>query len=286
MADRKTAVVTGSSGFLGRHTVEALRAAGWRVLTSGRSQLAGRLPDVPLDISRPQDVIPSLECVDFDAIIHLAAKIEWQTNVEGELFASNVLATGCIAEVATRKKAKLVVSSSVAVHGACINSITPASMEIADTPYGVSKLLGDKLVQASGARHCIIRFGGLFGLGGPGHLGLNRAVSGILAGEPPVIVGSGLARRNYLYVKDAAEAVVSALEDDVGGIHLCAGHETLSIGEMLHAACDTLAPGLQPLHREGSEAADQIIEPSSALPRSRSFTAALRDIASDAVRCG
>ncbi|MCB1466824.1 MAG: NAD-dependent epimerase/dehydratase family protein [Rhizobiaceae bacterium] len=285
MTDQKTALVTGSNGFLGRHTVEVLEAAGWRVLSSGRSQLEGRPLDVHLDISSPSNVMRSLDNVEFDAIIHLAARIGWPDKTETELFVPNVLATGCLAEIARERRAKLVVASAAIIHGVRNTSITSASPETADTPYGRSKLLGDKLVQASGAAHCIIRFGGLFGLNGPAHLGLNKAISGILQGEPPVIVGTGTARRNYLYVKDAAKSVDVVLKHDIEGVHLYAGREALPIGAMLQTACDVLESGLKPERRDGGEAADQIIEPSTALPPSRSFEEALRDIRIEHLRC-
>jgi nucleoside-diphosphate-sugar epimerase len=84
--------------------------------------------------------------------------------------------------------------------------------------------------------------------------------------------------RNYIYVKDVAQAIVHALQEHLSGTHLLAGHEYISVGEMLQQVCDTFAPGSHPLLKDGSEAADQVITPSPLLPMTRGFREALIDI--------
>ena len=138
--------------------------------------------------------------------------------------------------------------------------------------------LTEQLIAASGARHCILRIAGVFGSGGPSHLGLNCAIDVASNGTPPLMIGSGKALRNYIYVKDAAEAIVCALREGIEGVHLLAGHEVLSISEMMRALCDIYLPGRHPAIKDGPEASNQVIKPSDFLPRTRGFRDALADM--------
>lgn len=281
----ETVILTGYNGFLGRHVRVALEAAGWNVI------LAGREPPESgnhhrIDLSRPEDILALQAAFPAKAILHLAAHIGWPAKPMEELYMPNVLATGLLAGLAARNGTKFVFSSAAIVHGVRTPHISDDSPTTADTPYGRSKLLGEELVVASGAEHCILRYGGLFGAGGPSHLGLNNAISSALAGVAPVRNGQGRAKRSYLYVKDAARAALAALEPGLRGVHLAAGQRPTSIAQMLDRICASLLPDKQVTVREGAEASDQVIAHSPLLPVPRSFEDALEDIRKEHRQCG
>jgi nucleoside-diphosphate-sugar epimerase len=79
-------------------------------------------------------------------------------------------------------------------------------------------------------------------------------------------------------VKDVANAICYVLKHDVNGIHLLAGHEELSVCEMLKKVCEVLSPSISPIVRNGIEAKNQLIKPSLDLPKTRSFIESLIDI--------
>jgi len=130
-----------------------------------------------------------------------------------------------------------------------------------DTNYGKSKLYADELIQASGCNFTILRYGGIFGLNGPDHLGINSAINNSVEGTVPSLIGTGDAIRNYIYVKDAAQALVKCFEEEITGIHYLGGEEK-TIKSMLNDICDVFILGRKPEHIEGEEAVDQIIEKS------------------------
>ena len=66
--------------------------------------------------------------------------------------------------------------------------ITQDSSVNADTPYGKSKWLAEELIRMSGVNHCILRIGGVFGLNGPMHLGLNRTILNVIEKISPKII--------------------------------------------------------------------------------------------------
>jgi UDP-glucose 4-epimerase len=272
-------LVTGATGFIGRATVASLVQAGWVVTGGVRS--AARSPEngqIYLDLNNPAEILALESGVRFDAIVHLGAHVGWSAATEVEMFAPNVLTTGCLAFLARQWNAHLVYASTAIVCGVKserINASTPVS---ADTGYAQSKRLGEQLIEAAYVPHCILRIGGVFGSNGPSHLGLNRAIDGALKGSPPMQSGTGIALRNYIYVKDVAEAIVFVLQQRLEGTHFLSGSEVTSINQMLQTICDTLLPGQQPAVTEGPEPMSQVIEPSRDLPKSRGFREALTDI--------
>jgi UDP-glucose 4-epimerase len=279
MVATKTVLVTGASGFIGRATVPALAAAGWQI-TRG-SRLAGESLEkgvVFLDLSAPATLLALAKQVHFDVIVHLGAHVGLSGTAESEMFAPNVLSTGCLAYLATLWDAQLVFASTAIVHGVRRETIESDSPLCPDTAYANSKWLGEQLLAASSAHHCVLRIAGVFGCSGPAHLGLNCAIDSAIKGEPPVQIGSGGAVRNYVYVKDVAQAIVYAIQERLEGTHLLAGHELMPISAMLRAVCDLFLPDQQPVLKDGPEARSQAIKPSTYLPKTRGFRQALIDI--------
>lgn len=279
MDTAKTVLLTGATGFIGRETVLALVGVGWRVTKGYRS--AGKAivnGHIHLDLSEPATILALKREVRFDAIVHLGAHIGLSGTTESEMFVPNVLSTGCLAYLARLWDAPLIFASTAIVHGVKKETIEFDSPICPDTAYANSKWLGEQLLSASGSHYCVLRIAGVFGCGGPAHLGLNRAIDGAMRGEPPIQMGSGEAVRNYIYVKDVANAIVYALQERLEGTHLLAGHEGMRISRMLQEVCDLFLPGQQPVLKDGPEAMSQIIKPSTHMPRSRGFCQALTDI--------
>jgi len=279
MPASKTVLVTGATGFIGRATVSALESSGWEVIKATRSiEQSVAHGFVAFDLSEPAEILAMVKNARFDAIVHLGANIGWAGATEPEMFVPNVLSTGCLGYLATQWDAQLIFASAAIVHGARKEIIDIDSPIAPDTPYGYSKWLGEQLLTASHARHCILRIAGVFGYGGPTHLGLNHAIAHAMKGEVPTQIGSGRALRNYVYVKDVAQAIVYALENQLAGVHLLAGDDVMQVSTMLQEICDTFLPGQYPVINSGPEATDQVIASSCCLPRTRGFRQALIDI--------
>lgn len=281
----RAVLITGATGFIGRAAVAALADAGWQITQGARSASETMAPGtVHLDLADPATILAFAKGQRCDAIVHLGARVGLSGEAESDMFAPNILATGCLAYLANLWGAHLIYASTAIVHGVRNEAINSESPVCADTAYAKSKWLGEQLLAASNAKHCVLRIAGVFGCDGPAHLGLNRAIEGAIKGEPPLQIGSGAALRNYVYVKDVAQAIVYALQESLTGTHLLAGHEVIPVGEMLRQVCDTLAPGLHPTIKDGAPAADQIVTPSVFLPKTRGFREALIDIRKGCLR--
>jgi nucleoside-diphosphate-sugar epimerase len=272
--ERRRVAVTGAAGFVGGVVAAGFRVAGWDVLGLDREGTRGCKV---LDLSAPYAAAALRDLPLPDAVVHLAARVHFSEGSR-ELYGPNVLATAVIAEWAREAGAHLTFASTITVCGARVERAALETPAAPDTPYGVTKWVGAQVVGCADGPHAVLRLAGVFGRGGPTHLGLNRALADAAAGRAPRLVGEGRARRNYVYVEDVARVVVHAAESRLGGTHVVGGGDVLTVEEMLDAVCDVLAPGLRPAREPGPEAADQIAVHSPALPASRTFREALFDM--------
>jgi nucleoside-diphosphate-sugar epimerase len=272
-------LVTGSSGFIGSAIADKLEASGCNVVrTTRKKSKANNINLIYLDLSKLETISKLANHQRFDVIIHFGAKIGWSNESIEELFVTNVLATGLLANLSTTTDTLLVFSSAAIVCGAKKEMITTESSINPDTDYGKSKQLAEELIRMSGVRSCIFRIGGVFGLNGPNHLGINISITEALNQISPKLYGSGKAHRNYIYLWDVVACVEHAINYNIQGTHLLAGVEKISIQSMIEKICQTLGSDIKLNKQAGIESKGMLIAHSENFPNSRSFQASLNDI--------
>lgn len=273
-------LVTGANGFVGKNLIRCLAENGFEVVPWVRKS-AGLAGERIVDLNDPVFPERLAAMPHFDAIVHLAAKVGWQESRKEDFFQPNVLATGKLAEWARERKAHFIFASTAIVCGVRTERISSSTEPHPDTDYGQSKWLAEERIRSSGVRHTILRIGGVFGLDGPGHLGVNVAIQNALNGKVPILRGEGREKRNYLYVKDLCEAIRHCLLEKTEGTHLVAGSHVDSIEDMLRDISSLLMNGREPSREERGKGNDQLIETASILPKGRTFKEAIEDIKND-----
>jgi len=198
--------VTGASGFIGSHVVRVLQERGDDAVPVRR----------PFDAATLRDVFANAA-----AVIHLAGVV---AAVRPEEFvAANVEATRVVASAARDAGVPLVHVSSLAAAGPAPASAPrheddpPAPL----TPYGASKLEGERAVRAtSGLTWTIIRPGAVYGPGDRAMLPLFKyARRGILP-----LAGNPTAAYTFSYVEDLARAIAAAIDGRAAGAAIFAGY--------------------------------------------------------------
>lgn len=254
-------LITGAGGFLGKACVLSAQQSGHEVLAVTRSD--GDLDDPAAAASLAKKVF---EC---DALLHVAAKADFSCPDTHEFTRTNVVATSLFAEACAKADVPMVFASAAVI--AASAEITPDSMDAPAPGYIKSKWLGEQVMQAIHPQSVSLRFGGIYGAGGPSHLGLNSAIDNALKGLCPTIFGDGSAKRNYVHVGDAAKAMIRAATEKWSGIHLIANHEILSVASMMSIVSETLAGG--PAYQEASKPSgnDMVVVPSPLQPMTRTF---------------
>jgi nucleoside-diphosphate-sugar epimerase len=144
-------LLTGATGFVGSHAVEAFVVSGWAVRALVRSsQKAAVLGDLPVElVSGSLEDEESLRAAaqGVDVVVHLAALTHART--AEEYAAVNVAGTRRLVEAARRGGARrFVYLSSLAASGPASNgrSVTAHDAPQPLTEYGRSKLAGERVV--------------------------------------------------------------------------------------------------------------------------------------------
>jgi UDP-glucose-4-epimerase GalE len=291
-------IVTGGAGYIGSHTLRALRRAGHRavVVDDLRSGLAEFVRGVPLwrhDVG-DRDALRALfaRYGPFDGVVHLAASISvaesvrrpldyWRNNAEGSLH---------LVEAALEHGVRgFVFSSTAAVYGHPeFQPIGEASPLAPINPYGASKAAVEQMLadveRAHGMRWSALRYFNASGADAAGDLGechepethLIPVALEAAAGLRPELVlygtdyptRDGTCIRDYVHVSDLADAHVRAiealLEDGPGGAYNLGsgrGQSNLEVLRTVSAVVGSPVPWRAGARREG-DPAELVADPS------------------------
>jgi UDP-glucuronate 4-epimerase len=154
-----------------------------------------------------------------DVIIHLAAKAGVRPSIADPLAyeETNILGTQTLLDFAVQKKVKkFVFASSSSVYG--INENFPWKEDellMPISPYAMTKLSGEmaghvyhKLYQLP---FIALRFFTVYGPGQRPDLAIHRFTKAIMQDEPITVFGDGTTSRDYTYVDDTVQGVLSAI---------------------------------------------------------------------------
>ena len=231
-------VVTGGAGFIGSHITEKLLADGHEVrivdnFSTGRPENIEihkgnpRLSVLQADIADLAAIKPAFEGAE--RVFHIAALADIVPSIVDPVayYRSNVLGTFNVLEAARAAGVKrFVYAASSSCYGIPDIYPTPESAPARPQyPYALTKYLGEQAVmhwsQVYGLPAVSLR---LFNVYGPRSRtsGTYGAVFGVflaqkLAGKPFTVVGDGKQSRDFVFVKDIANAFCMAAESSLSG---------------------------------------------------------------------
>lgn len=235
-------LVTGGMGFIGRHTIAALK---------------GRYPDdkivcldnlslseyTDLGVSfiegdvRSHDLVADLVGGCSRGVIHLAADSRVLPSLNDpskvvDSTATNVGGTvNVLTAIAANPHLKLVYAGSSTAYGRRPVPQRESDLPDVQSPYSATKLAGELLVRSFvvtfDIKATVLRYFQVYGPGQP-TTGPYALVTGVflrqyLAGEPLTIEGDGSQSRDFVHVTDVAAANVAALEADTDGLAINVG---------------------------------------------------------------
>ena len=246
-------IVTGGAGFIGSHIVEKLKRLDHMVVVidneySDNDNFHWRKDtlNVNIDITDYKALKKAFTGADY--IFHCAAEARIGPAIENPVNALNINTIGtcnvlqCAREVGAKK---VLYSSTSSGYG--LNEAPNIETQPDDclNPYSVSKIAGEKLCKMYtdlyGLNTIIFRYFNVFGERAP-RKGQYAPVTGIFlrqkaAGEPLTIVGDGEQRRDYIYVKDVANANIMAAisnpdDDAYGQVYNVGSGKNYSVNEI------------------------------------------------------
>ncbi len=223
-------VVTGGAGFIGSNIAKLLVKKGHDVIildnfNTGRKENLESIKDkIDLHIVDIRDKKIINEIInESDGIFHQAAlaNVYESFSKSKEYFDVNVKGTKNIFEIAKENKIKVVFASSSSVYGEV--KIMPITENIDRNPihpYGQTKLECEFLAEKfskEGLKVIGLRYFNVYGLGqNDAYAGvITKFLNKIKEKKSPEIFGDGSQTRDFIFVKDVANANLSAMESEI-----------------------------------------------------------------------
>jgi len=226
----ESTLVTGATGRIGKHLVEALVKQGEKVRALIREGMIEN-EQVEIfygDLLNKEALKKAVEGVD--VIYHLAAIVDYTAPKE-IMFNVNVIGTKNLLEVT--KIRKFIYLSSTAVMGKKLKEL-PATEKTPCKPsnfYGKTKLEAEKLVKAAGG--IIIRSADVLGPGFMESYGIDYIISGIENGTLK-IPGDGKNFIQWIHIDDLIQALLLAKEKGKAGeVYIVSGKEVKTLNDCL-----------------------------------------------------
>ena len=245
-------LVLGGCGFIGSHVVERLLRDGHSVRVFDKSHIdesniapfRDRISLVAGDFTNVVDVYAALE--DVEIVFHYVGTTLPQTSMENLAYdiETNVLAGVRLLEACLKNDVKRIIfsSSGGTVYG--VPQKTPIPEDHPTDPicsYGVTKLAIEKYIALFNRLHgldCrVIRYANPYGPRQRIHASQGAVavfLGNVLENQPITIWGDGTVKRDYVYVRDAADATVRlATEEHPAGIYNVGSERAASLNKLV-----------------------------------------------------
>jgi GDP-4-dehydro-6-deoxy-D-mannose reductase len=251
--DSRPLLVTGASGFAGRHLLERLASAG-DVVGWSRSPVAAELAGLArwyrVDMTRRDQVRAALEEIRPTRVYHLAglAQVDRSRSDPAEALDTNVIATHHLLEGLRRlgRPVRVLVSGSAMVYAPSTAPLAETAATAPDGPYGLSKFAQEQLALRVAAEDGLdVVVARAFNHTGPGQAptfvapSIARQIARIERDqqEPVLKVGNLEALRDLTDVRDVVRAYVDLMTHGVSGeiYNVASG-----VGRSIRSLLDTL----------------------------------------------
>ena len=246
-------LITGASGFIGRHLSERLSRDGTDFAILDRSQ--GDIGEAATWANAPP-------C---GAVVHLAGRSfvpdSW-TDPAGFL-RTNLCGTAQALEYCRRHGARLVfISTYLYGRQARLPVSESASLE-ATNPYALSKKLGEEacafFARVYGLDVSVLRLFNVYGPGQPGHFLIPEIVAQVIGGKE-ISLKDLAPRRDYVAVADVVDAILRAASGPAGlGVFNIGSGVSHSVGEVV-ALIQELAGTALPVRDAGERRPEEVMD--------------------------
>lgn len=234
-------LITGARGFVGSHLGNTLVLKGHDVVgIDDMSNPSTNTVNFPVITMRVGDMTEE-HIVGMDAIFHLAAKVNVDESITfpQPYFDTNVSETIHLLELIRHHTphVRFIYASTSEVYGSGMTEKMDETHPLeAASPYAVSKMAADRLINIYGAMHgmnvTVVRNFNTFGehqrdglYGGV----IPKFVSQALKKEPITIFGDGSQSRDYMHISQAVTGYTMVLERDMPKLYNCGLGETFPI---------------------------------------------------------
>jgi len=256
-------LVTGGAGFIGSNLTLALQEkfpdARLTVIDDFRSgefkNLAGYRGDFIAQNLATFDWRGRFGGEKFDAIFHLASITDTTNHDQFEQVHDNVESFRRILNFARPTKTRIIYASSASTYGATTEASLESNSAAPANAYSFSKVIMDNIAMRAAAESPDWITVGLryFNVYGPreAHKGVPASMVYHLAqqmksGQRPRIFKHGEQKRDFVYVKDAVEGTIGALDAPQSGVYNLGTGQARSFNELVNVLNKCLGTNFQP----------------------------------------
>jgi len=254
-------LVTGGSGFIGSHLVDALRAKGHTVRVFDKLRPSAELEWFRGDLRSKDDINEAVK--DVETVFHLAgvadvnvATVDPQSCLELNELATLNLLSACSGHDVER----IILASTVWVYGKMAGVVTEESpIPLPNDIYTKTKIGQEHLLSSWSLSHSlpytILRYDVPYGPRMRSNMAIAAFVSRAMRKEVISIFGDGSQGRCWIYVTDLAQGNCAAMKTQAANqIINLAGREFVTISEIVNLLSEKL--GEFPVKHEPARAVD------------------------------
>ena len=256
-------LVTGDKGFIGKHLCVDLCRILHDKIVSKETNVYGYDINSNDDIRDLYNLDKRFEMTLPDVVIHLAARtgVARGNQYPHEYLTTNIEGTYNIGKMCEKYRCRLISFSSSSVFGSGRSPVSEAAPQKPISLYGMTKSMGEQIVNNLSIPTIIVRPFSVYGLQGRPDMVFYKWLNQYRANRPITVYDSMLACRGYTYVDDLCFAVRRMIGMPISDLHTSyniGGNEVIHTEELLGIFCDIL-PGFSKLIRRMQPPATDII---------------------------
>lgn len=264
--DNVKILVTGGAGFIGSHIVDLLIEHGHEVciidnLIHGKKEYINEKATFYCNDIRDKEINKIFEKEKFDIVIHEAAQISVHSSVIDPINDASVNIIGTLNILENCKNygvKKIIYPASAAIFGEPeylpIDENHPLGMI---SGYGVTKHTVEHYLSVYeklyGIKYTVLRYSNVYGprQDSTGEGGVVAIFcEKLLLNQKPYIYGDGCQVRDFVYVKDVANANLLAINSIDNGIYNVCTNTKITVNDLFDRISEILKSDLKPIYTE------------------------------------
>jgi UDP-glucose 4-epimerase len=263
-------LVTGGAGFIGSHVVDTFLSAGHEVVivdnlvTGKRQNLNPQAKFYQIDI-RSDELHKIFQDEQPAVVDHHAAQMDVRKSVSNPIYDAevNILGTLNVLQAAVKSRVQKIIFASTggAIYGEQEKFPAPEDHPTNPlSPYGIGKLGGEKYLYfyytTYGLKYVSLRYANVYGprQDPHGEAGVVAIFTQkMLKNEQPIINGDGEQTRDFVFVKDVAEANLLALSKDIIGCYNIGTGREVSVNQLFDRLVELTQAKVKKIHGPAKE---------------------------------